>query len=218
MKNTIKYIAVFILTLTIFNCSKDDDVNDPYPINFYYPIASIDTQFYNLGSSGIPVIDWQENSGTFLLEENYPGISINTTSGVLSWNQDLPLGDNIINIKASNSGGNIVSELLIRNVFNNQFICRSYLNMTTDTYNTFRIDLFNDGTIDYFDGGLPTSGNWILNDNGSVYCLIDNSIFQTELSFEITYGTDVTPEISGVWQSVDFPNQTGRITGILADD
>lgn len=94
-----KYLIPFAL-LFIFGCNKNDDSIPA--IQFSYSSTEFVTDLRGEGSTGIPTIHWQGNTGTFSLEKAVTNVNINPDTGEVSWNRDLPIGANEIVVLAKN--------------------------------------------------------------------------------------------------------------------
>jgi len=71
--------------------------------------------FFQAGNSDAPRLNWNGNQGNFSLSSTIDGLSINSTTGVLSWTNSLPIGTHNIQIIATNSAGQTTSNITINN-------------------------------------------------------------------------------------------------------
>lgn len=83
-------------------------VKQPAPTNLIYTPSSRSAICNTADSSTVPGVNWNGETGTFsITNTGLPaGITINATTGVISWSTAVPLGTYIINVVAQNSGGN----------------------------------------------------------------------------------------------------------------
>ena len=165
--NTI--LSLLIICLTMSSCGDDrDDVAISAPTDFEYP-AGGPIPFYTNGNSGVPTINWNNDIGFFTLDNTYTGISINEVTGVLSWNEDLPLNDNAVDVTATNSVGTAHTSVLFIHEFSGDFVGGHNLDPSSTTVSTSNLSAtFNiDGTASYTDNGEIVSvlGHLILLEN-----------------------------------------------------
>jgi len=206
---SLKYILwITLLFITITSCSSDkDDTSVSAPSDFYYP-GETPIPFYTHGSV-LPNIDWGNETGTYALDMNYTGVSLNETTGALSWNEDLPLGNNVVMVTATNSAGfaTTVPNLLhqFSGVFNGAY--NNDANPSTPTTVSMEITFNIDGTISINDSGTITSGTWVFNPAGKLIC----SYGAFELEFDLTYSLTVTPYLEGFKRNTGSPTNIGFI-------
>jgi len=110
LKLKITLLALTMLTFT--NCSNDDDITIP---TIAYTNTIYEVTFFQEGNSDAPNLNWNGDQGSFSLVSSIPGLTIDTTTGVLNWTKDLPIGIHTIQILATNSAGQTSSELTINN-------------------------------------------------------------------------------------------------------
>ena len=116
--------SILVIVLPIFfmtSCTDDIDDNTVVaPSDFYY-LGDLPIPFYTNGNLAIANINWGNEDGSFTLNDNYQGVSIDETTGTLTWNEDLPLGENIISVTATNSAGFAVTSVLFLHQFGGEF-------------------------------------------------------------------------------------------------
>ncbi|MFD0965030.1 hypothetical protein [Pseudofulvibacter geojedonensis] len=204
MKKILDLLKILLLIVVFTNCATDnDDTSISAPSDFYYP-AGGPIPFYTNGSTGTPNIDWGNETGTFTLNSNYTGVSINNTTGILSWNEDLPLNENIIEVTATNSAGFAVTTVLFLHQFSGTFN-GGYNNnpsSTTVSNNNLNIVFNTNETMSATDSGNTVNGTWSFNNDGKLICLYGS----TELELDLTYSVNVTPLLEG------FTRTTGNAT------
>ncbi len=69
----------------------------------------------------MPSLDWNGNQGTVSLSRSLAGLSVNSTTGQLSWTKLLPPGTHTLDVVASNSAGQVVVPLTLDNPFDGRF-------------------------------------------------------------------------------------------------
>ena len=83
MKNLFYVLTLMALVFTT-SCSKDDKTDvAPSESTITYTTTSFDATFYSSGSSDAPTVNWFGNTGSFSLEEEIVGLTINSSTGVL---------------------------------------------------------------------------------------------------------------------------------------
>ena len=202
LKHTLR---VLFVCLIFTSCSSDkDDTSVSAPSDFYYP-GETPIPFYTHGSVS-PNIDWGNETGTYALDMIYTGVSLDETTGALSWNEDLPLGNNMVMVTATNSAGfatttpNLLHQF--SGVFNGAY--NTDANPSTPTTVSMQITFNIDGTMSVNDNGTTTSGTWLFNPTGELFC----SYSTFELEFDLTYSLTVTPYLEG------FKRNNGSATNI----
>ena len=94
-----KYLIPIVLLL-LLACGKDDD--SITGVQLSYTSTEFVTDLRQEGSTGLPTIDWNGNSGVFSLEKAATNVNINPGTGEVTWNRDLPIGANEIVVLAKN--------------------------------------------------------------------------------------------------------------------
>lgn len=199
MKITQSIIFVFIGVLLITSCTEDIDDNTVVaPSDFYY-LGDLPIPFYTNGSTGVPNINWGNEVGTFALNDDYQGVAINETTGVLSWNEDLPLGENIISVTATNSAGFAVTSVLFLHQLGGEFTggYNSDPASTTVTASNLIINFNVNGTLTITDNGETGTGTWSFNPQGDLVCEYTVTSGSYELIYDLTYSVTINPFLEG---------------------
>ena len=80
------------------------------PSNFSNPTNNVNVLIHESGSSPAPLISWNGDQGTFALEEDTDAkITIDATTGIITWMSNLSPGTYTLNVTAKNSAGSIVA-------------------------------------------------------------------------------------------------------------
>ncbi|MCX7550662.1 Ig domain-containing protein [Xanthomarina sp. F2636L] len=156
-----KMILVLLLTLTM-SCSNDDDSPEATSPSVSYNTATINATFFQDGNTNAPTVNWNGNQGTFSLVNSMDGLSINTTTGVISWTKTLAAGEHEIQVVANNSAGQTTSYFTLKNLLQGEFIG------VIDQSAYFAIEFFTDGTIEIKASNPPEPayyGTWVLTDD-----------------------------------------------------
>ena len=199
MKATRFYFLALIAILFMVSCTDDIDDNTVVaPSDFYY-LGDLPIPFYTNGSTGVPNIDWGNEVGTFALNDDYQGVTINETTGVLSWNEDLPLGENIISVTATNSAGFAVTSVLFLHQFGGEFTggYNSDPSSTTIPVSNLVINFNVNGTLTITDAGQTGTGTWSFNPQGDLICEYTVTSGSYELIYDLTYSVTVNPFLEG---------------------
>ena len=187
-KNLIISALISICVLSV-SCSSSESIESP---TISIQNTEYSTPFYTTGQTESPTIDWNGDVGNLSINNTSTSISLNSTSGVISWSKSLPLGMNSIILTATNSEGQNTTNIVIENFFNGEFTggYNSDPNsVVLDTDIKMGFDL--DG-MDVLDGGaegtLSTQGSWTRNDNEvtAVYSFDNGATFLTAV-MNITY-------------------------------
>ena len=197
---TVKLLFVFFFSIP-FLVSCADDIDDNIvsaPSDFYY-LGELPIPFYTNGNTDFPNIDWGNESGVFTLNENYQGVSINSSTGVLSWNENLPLGENIISVTATNSAGFAVTSVLFLHQFGGEFTGGYNSDPTSTTVSASNLVInFNvNGTLVITDNGETVNGAWSFNPQGKLVCNYMLSSGSYQLIYDLTYSVTVNPFLEG---------------------
>ena len=104
----------------LFNCSKDDSQIISAP-TVSFASTNFETIFFKSGNTSAPTVNWNAEQGTFSLSSTIKGVTVNSTSGVVSWTKELPLGINTIELLASNSAGQMSTTITVENIFQGTF-------------------------------------------------------------------------------------------------
>lgn len=133
-------IALIISTLLI-SCGLTDDEEAVLAPSLTYSSTNASAIFFKEGNSQPPTITWNGNQGTIALSNNIEGLSINSTTGVINWNNQLKPGDYSFNVIATNSAGQTIVSFNLSNPLQGTF---------TGTYSGssfFEFEFNSDGTI-----------------------------------------------------------------------
>ena len=192
-------LSLLIICFTMSSCGDDkDDVAIGAPTDFEYP-AGGPIPFYTNGDSGTPTINWNNDIGFFTLDNTYTGISINEVTGVLSWNEDLPLHDNLVDVTATNSAGTAHVSVLFLHQFSGVFDGGHNLdpNSTTVTTNNLTATFNVGGTASYTDNGETVTGSWSFNLAGKLICDYTLISGAHQLELDLTYSLTTIPYLEG---------------------
>jgi len=195
-----KFFAIAVI-FAVFACSSDDD-----PV--LAPTVTLDNAdltatFFTEGQVEVPTVEWNGNVGTFSLESNITGTSVDTNTGVISWDKSLPLGMNTIQLKASNSAGYTSINVTVENEFSGNFDGNYNSDPnSTDTTNSFEMNFNADGTMMAIDGGSSeATGTWSISGNTitSVYSYNSGSSYFTVVT-DLLH-SETAADITGFWSS-----------------
>ena len=194
--------SILVIVLPIFfmtSCTDDIDDNTVVaPSDFYY-LGDLPIPFYTNGNLAVANINWGNEYGSFTLNDNYQGVSIDETTGTLTWNEDLPLGENIISVTATNSAGFAVTSVLFLHQFGGEFTggYNSDPSSTTVTASNLVINFNVNGTLTITDNGETGTGTWSFNPQGDLICEYSVASGSYELIYDLTYSVTVNPFLEG---------------------
>ncbi len=101
------------------------------PTDFSYPVSTASTLYGTSGSSVEPTINAAGGTITYSLETTVAGVSINSATGVISWDATVAAGDYTLTVKASNG-------------------------IAPDAFTTYNLTVTNDGVSSGNEGGLES--------------------------------------------------------------
>lgn len=207
-----KYLVLILVSISFFYACNDDPVAIT-PEGFSYTNAIVDVDFYESGQTGVPLITWNGSLGNFGFASAYDGLAINSTTGVISWNGDLPLGETDVTVIATNANGTISTTLTINHIFSASFT-GSYNfdpNDTNVSGDNYKLIFNTDGTITAIDFTSNASGTYTIDDDNKILASYsyDGSSSIIYLDADLTYSDAQTPYVDGLWGSVENNPNSG---------
>lgn len=199
MRKLLVLFLGLICSVYISSCSPDIDDDLVYaPSDFYY-LGTLSIPFYTNGSTGFPNINWGNEAGVFTLNETYQGVSINPTTGVVSWNEDLPLYENFIGVTATNSAGFAVTTIIFLHKFSGVFNggYNSDPNSTVIPSANLVLNINENETLTITDSGETATGNWGFNLQGDLICTYELAGVNYQLYYDLTYSVAINPVLVG---------------------
>ncbi len=184
------------------------------PSNFNYSNHFLRIAFYTNGKINKPKIDWKGEKGTFSLDKNYVGISIDKNTGVISWDENLPLTtDNSDSIKiiAANSKGSVSTSILysylfkkkFKGSFNNYSVSiknEDYSNITFGSQSIGKISIVKSGST------LDVACYWFINTNNKLICIYKVNGEESRLELDLVYSIETKPYLKGLRRISDTPS------------
>lgn len=192
----IKTVTLLVGIFLFLACSTDDDSSAAQVTSVIYNETIINTTFFQEGSSA-PTVNWNGNQGSFSLAGTIQGVSINTTTGVLSWSKLLAPKTHVVQVIATNSEGQTTITITLKNPLQGVFTKINNptesieIEFNTDNTMVMRtIDTSITGTTD------ARSGTYTINDNTILVDFMDNSGFSligplTQSTSVATYSIDL---------------------------
>lgn len=117
------YGSCFALVLTLLcllhSCSKNSLDND---IVFQYPSDAFEVNFQSEEVLPAPFIEWPDEKGTFALQSAIKGLAIDETTGAISIEKNLALGEQEVVVYAISSEGAWTTTFTLKNVLKNAFL------------------------------------------------------------------------------------------------
>ena len=178
----------------LFSCSSNDDngVQALSP-DIDYPESQKTVSFMESGEFESPMIEWNGEEGNLqLLNTSLEGISIDQTTGIISYDGSMPLGTTEILISAQNSAGEATQSIVLEHLFDAEMAGGYNFDTNDDTNfpNDFDFDFYIDGTFDkklfLITGDQYSEGTWTR--EGNFFTLLEESglVHEGELSYDGT--------------------------------
>lgn len=192
-----KFVLLILSFLVFASCSSDDE-NSPtvQPPTLSYATTTLDATFFQVGNSATPTLNWNGNQGNFSLATPVTGLNVNTTTGVLNWTKDLPIGSHNLEIVVTNSAGQTSVNLTLNNPLQGVF------RGVYDSSLFFELEFNTDGTLLLRAGDEinPDEATGIWTKNGATI-EIDYTYNNTggEFSLSGTLATGTSAIYSGDW-------------------
>jgi hypothetical protein len=156
------HVLAVVSGLIVAACSDDPAGPNVGVPELTFSAASVATPFLTAGSTVAPTIAWNGGTGTVALVAPVTGVSVDATTGVVSWDGSLPIGANTVDVVATNSAGSATASLTIESEFQGRFV-GGYNNDpgSETTADDFEMTFNVDGTMSTLDGGLYIgTGTW----------------------------------------------------------
>ena len=191
-------LLLFVSITLLFSCTDMDDRLAVVPPSDFYYLGSLPIPFYTHGNSGLPNINWGNETGIFTLNDTYLGVGVDATTGVLSWNENLPIGDNTVLVTATNSAGAAIATVIFQHQFSGQFNggYNNNPNSTIVTATNLNITFNVNETMSITDSGTTVNGTWNFV-AGKLFCHYSMASINYELEFDLTYSVTTTPYLEG---------------------
>jgi len=201
-KTILTKIFALVLIFSVVACSSDD--SDPV-LAPTIALTNTDfiTPFFTEGATEAPNVNWNGNTGSFSLDSNITGISVDASTGIISWDKSLPIGTNSFKLLAINSAGQKSIDIALENEFSGNFDGAYNSDpLSTDVNSNFELNFNADGTMMAIDNGSSEGiGTWTKSGNTitSIYSYNDGNSFFTVVT-DLTYSsTEAT--IAGLWSN-----------------
>ncbi len=150
--NTVMIKSIYVILIagliTFGSCSLLDDDDPVQPPSVTYSETTLHATFFQAGKSLAPEINWNGNQGSFSLSTPVSGLSVNTTTGVLNWTKDLPLGTHDVEIVVANNTGQKIVNITLNNPL--QGIFTGTITTTTSPGLPFELEFYPDGNLSGF--------------------------------------------------------------------
>lgn len=161
-------MLLFISTTIFTSCKKERTTPDVETASVSYASTNLEAIFYQSGNSATPSLDWNGNQGSFSITSPVDGLSINTTTGALSWTKLLALGTYAIEVVATNSAGNTLVNITLTNilqgVFTGTYSGNIYQQFDYKTDGTVSIKATDETTPDLASGTWEIDGDEVTSD------------------------------------------------------
>ena len=134
-----KFFYIVVLIGILYSCSKSEDVSPP-TFSYTQPLTAC---FFQNGNSAAPTVDWNGDQGQFALQDLVEGVTLDTQTGVISWDKTLAIGLSNFSIVAGNQAGTRSATVTIENILEGNFGGSYTLGGTTDDLD---LNISKDGT------------------------------------------------------------------------
>lgn len=158
-------LATFAIALAFTSIACSDDPAEPTveAPTLSFAATSLTTPFLTAGSTAAPTVEWNGETGTFSLAAAVQGVTIDASTGVVSWDPSLPIGVNTVDVVATNSAGASTVSLMIESEFQGMFVGGYNFDPSSQTTtNDFEMTFNADGTMSVLDGSSAGDGTWTL--------------------------------------------------------
>jgi len=162
MKTLKLILALVVSVIVLSSCSKDEDQPAPIGPEISYPVSNFNINFHESGNSDLPTLKWNGEVGSISIASSIPGLEVNSSNGVISWQENLPLGITEFTVVATNSVGQKTVTLQISNEFMGEFEGGINNNPASTTLTTsgLNFDYHDDGTLGFSYLTVTGSGTW----------------------------------------------------------
>ncbi len=165
-KNKFKILLLLLLVGFAFTCCSSDDGITILRPTVSYSETTLEPVFFTEGSAPVPSVDWNGNTGSFSLSMNIDGLSIDRSTGAISWTTTLPPGTHDFDVIATNNAGQTTVRIQLNNPVEG-FLTGTYDYSsgpsTSSSY--FALDFHENGTLDFLSNNQDNpdegSGTWV---------------------------------------------------------
>jgi hypothetical protein len=216
--NNVVVVILMAALLCGVGCSNDDNSSKQEPVNFQYAADSLTVSFKTEGEIPQPQILWPAAKGNFSLEEAPKGLEINTLTGAISWNHDLPFGVHDITVKAISEGQSWYTSFVLTNTFNASFWNGSIYPLLSLEENrpNYHLWLYKDHSIRIYDvaNEMDSAGTGFWEVKGdSIF--IEHCTYCPDITSDQLESTPYINLMKGRFhQEGDTPNFNGKIVSI----
>jgi len=164
--------------------------SDPPTITYSQP--SYVSAFFSTGNTPAPTIAWNGATGTLSLAGTVTGVTLDTSTGVVSWDQSLPIGVNVVEVVAANPAGDDTAAFDVDNRFEGHFEGAYNNDPESEAVSSDFVMTFDgDGSLTVLDQGtFEGMGNWTR--NGTTI----TAVYEYESGDPLTVQGDVTHDAS----------------------
>ncbi|MCF6297689.1 MAG: hypothetical protein L3J08_06855 [Flavobacteriaceae bacterium] len=203
-------ILMITFTSVLISCNKDDEplVSEP---TVSYTSTEIEAVFFETGSSEAPTVNWNNNEGSFSLASAIEGLSIDSSTGALSWTKTLPNGEHDIEILAKNSAGQTSINVKIKNILQGEFVGLLSYDREEDK---FKVKLSTDGkAIIKIEKAPELEGTWtIKGDIATVDFTVDDDSYSLKGKL-----TQTEAEVTLIGDLLNFDEKIGTFNAVLQE-
>lgn len=176
--------------------------SDPPTISYSQPTYV--SAFFSTGSTPAPTVAWNGATGTLSLMGTVTGVTLDASTGVVSWDESLPIGVNAVQVVATNPAGDGTASFDIDNRFEGHFEGAYNNDPNSETVSSaFEMTFHGDGSMTVLDQGtFEGMGTWTR--SGTTI----TAVYEYEAGNPLTVEGDVTHDASeavleGFWYNGD---------------
>jgi hypothetical protein len=208
MKTSLKIFNLFFLAIMLlnFSCKSDDDSTDQEIIlpTLTMSNVSYNTTFFSTGQTDAPTVDWNGDVGTFSLAAPIPGFSVDENTGDVSWDRSIFIGNNEVELVATNANGFAAIVITIHNQFMGDFHGAYNNNPNSTTVeNGFEMNFNENGTMSVYVVGNGNAGTGTWTHDGPIITSVysyDGGVNYYTIVVALSH-TNTTAQITGYWSS-----------------
>ena len=178
-----------------------------------YPSTTFEADFYTAGQSSVPSIDWNGAQGTVSLGNVIEGLTVNSTTGQLQWTKMLPAGTHNLEVVLTNSEGQVVVPITLRNP-----LVGTFTGKFDENRYDFKLEFDRDGILLVEGDDLTATGTYEIEDGefSAYYAYDDYPDFDYTLLGELEQ-TSSSVSIdgfyyAGVYKAGDSPRSDFNVT------
>lgn len=132
------------------------------PPTISYSQGAYASPFFSTGNTPAPLVDWNGATGTLSLMGAVAGVTLDPSTGIVSWDASLPIGASLVQVVATNPAGMATASFNVDNRFEGHFEGAYNGDPESDSVTfDFEVTFHGDGSLAVRDfGASEGEGNW----------------------------------------------------------